>query len=65
MESAKYTKWEYKRVVNITMRKMSELGQEGWELAGYTVHNGTVISIFKRPIINIDNNEKPESERTD
>ena len=46
-------RWEYRRESDLTIEELNEIGQEGWELAGYaTVGNSPIreFYVFKRPI---------------
>jgi hypothetical protein len=46
-------RWEYRRESDLTIEELNEIGQEGWELAGYAAASDSpvrVFYVFKRPI---------------
>lgn len=47
------TKWEYKFVQNASEEACNNLGDEGWEMVGYSVHGQPNVAMkymaFKRP----------------
>jgi hypothetical protein len=46
-------KWEYRKETNLTMEELTEMGQDGWELIGYSIVGTLKCYIFKRPVYNI------------
>ena len=44
-----YQKWEYRKETNLTMEALMEIGQDGWELTGYSAIGTLEFYIFKRP----------------
>lgn len=46
-------RWEYRQESGLTIEELNEIGQEGWELAGYAAAGNSPIRtfyVFKRPI---------------
>ena len=46
-------RWEYRRESDLTIEELNEIGQEGWELAGYAAASDSSVRefyVFKRPI---------------
>ena len=51
-------KWEYRKETDLTMEALTEIGQDGWELTGYSTIGTLECYIFKRPVYDIP--ERPE-----
>ena len=42
--------WEYKEAVSLSEKQVNALGDEGWEMVGFSVDgNGNKFMFFKRP----------------